>query len=405
MLDQSTPLDGVVVIDLAQEEAGASCAQLLAWLGAEVIKVEKVEQGDASRRMLPDLDHTDALGFLLFNSNKKSVALDDNSPVDKALFAEVLAAADVLIDDGESSTLSMYGVDRTQLHHTHPTLILAAAFLTGSANNQQSGALDALAQVMGGGASTTGFPDNSPMLSGASVGATNAGMHLSIGVLTALLHRKQSHQGQVVSVSLPDSVLNLCRVKLRDQQRLDRLGKLPENVPSTRVDETGALARIGNASGGGQPGMMIPCKGSETDQNAYVYFINQDHNWPNTCDALGKPEWKEDPVFSTEEGRMIHAAEIVAAIEAVTKQKNKHEAQDYFDGFEVPCAAVLDMKEILHDPALRTSGSIVEVSHPSRGSYFTAGCPIKFSGFEPSITAAPLLGQHTQSVTERFTKK
>jgi formyl-CoA transferase len=402
MLHQSAPLDGVVVVDLAQEEAGASCAQLLAWLGACVIKIEAKQGGDSSRRLLADDPQQDAIGFLQFNSNKQSVALSHNDQQDRALFNAVLNKADVLIDDGNDAFLSQFGLKRADLTAQYPNMILAAATLSGQ--HKSNGAVDALAQVLGGAASTTGFPDQSPMLSGASVGSINTGMHLVIGVLTAIYQRQKTHQGQTVSVSMPDSVLNLCRVKLRDQQRLDHLGILSENGPAPKEDKSGSIPRIGNASGGGQPGMMIACKGSDTDLNAYVYFINQDHNWPQTCEALGKPEWKDDAVMSTEAGRMAHAAEILAAIEAITKQKNKHEAQDYFDGFGVPCAAVLDMKEILHDPALRQSDSIVEVSHPSRGSYFTVGCPIKFSAFTPIITAAPTLGQHNEWAVIHYSK-
>lgn len=405
MLNQSQPLDGVVVLDLAIGEAGASCAQLLAWLGADVIKIEACKGGDKSRRYLADIEGQDALGFLLFNSNKKSVSLDETNDQDLLLFKSILSHADVLIDDGDNQSTSYYGIDHAAFSSINPRLIVATATLTGSPAYAASGALEALAQVLGGAASTTGFPEQPPILSGASVGATNAGMHLCIAVLTALYHRTQTNEGQAVSVSMPDAVLNLCRVKLRDQQRLAYLGVLSENTPSTRQDDSGSVPRIGNASGGGQPGMMIACKGSETDQNAYIYFINQDHNWPKTCDALGKPEWKEDPVFSTEQGRMQHSADIISAIEAVTKQKNKHEAQDYFDAFDVPCAAVLDMKEILHDPDLRQSASLVDVQHPTRGNYVTVGCPIKFSSFTPSITAAPSLGQHNQWVSEVYLKK
>lgn len=163
-----------------------------------------------------------------------------------------------------------------------------------------------------------------------------------------------------------------------------------------------AVPRGGNASGGGQPGTMLRCKGSDHDPNAYIYFINQDHNWANTCDALGKPEWKTDPAFATTEARVSHIQDVWDAIEEIAKDKDKHELTDYFDQFGVPCSAVLSMKEIMYDPSLRDSGSIVEVEQPLRGHYLTVGCPMKFSAFTPEIKSAPLLGEHNSEILKEL---
>ena len=197
---------------------------------------------------------------------------------------------------------------------------------------------------------------------------------------------------------MQDAVLNLCRVKLRDQERLERLGYLEEypQYPNGKFGD--AVPRGGNAGGGGQPGWVLKCKGWETDPNAYIYFTIQEQNWERTCQAIGKPEWANDPAYATARARQPHIFDIFEEIEKWLADKTKFEAVDILRKFEVPCAPVLSMKELAYDPALRASGSIVEVQQEKRGTYLTVGCPIKFSGFTPKITGAPLLGEHTDEV-------
>lgn len=221
-------------------------------------------------------------------------------------------------------------------------------------------------------------------------------MHLAIGLLTALLGRETTGVGQKVTVSMQDAVLNLTRVKLRDQQRLDRLGYLEEypQYPNGTFGE--AVPRGGNAGGGGQPGWVLKCQGWETDPNSYIYFTIQEQNWANTAKAIGHPEWANDPAYATAEARQPH---IVAIFDEIEKSiATKYEAVGYFRGFGIPCSPVLSMKDIENDPDLRASGMIVEVQHKTRGSYLTVGSPIKFSEFKPEITGSPLLGENTDEV-------
>jgi len=201
-----------------------------------------------------------------------------------------------------------------------------------------------------------------------------------------------------VAVSMQDAVLNLCRVKLRDQERLEHVGYLEEYPQYPNGKFTDAVPRGGNAGGGGQPGWVLKCKDWETDPNAYIYFTIQEQNWAQTCQAIGKPEWAADPAYATARARQPHIFDIFAEIEKWLADKTKFEAVDILRKFEVPCAPVLSMKEIAYDPALRASGSIVEVQQEERGSYLTVGSPMKFSGFTPQITGAPLLGEHTAEV-------
>jgi formyl-CoA transferase len=223
-------------------------------------------------------------------------------------------------------------------------------------------------------------------------------MHLLIGILTALLQREKTGQGQKVSVSMQDAVINLNRVKLRDQQRLERVGYLEEYPQYPNGTFTDVVPRGGNAGGGGQPGWILKCKGWEEDPNAYIYFTIQEQNWARTCDAIGKPEWKDDPEYATARARQPHIFEIFDEIEEWLADKTKYEAVDILRKYEVPCAPVLNMKEIAYDEALRKSGTIVEVEQKERGTYLTVGSPIKFSAFTPAIKGAPLLGEDTDDV-------
>jgi formyl-CoA transferase len=257
-----------------------------------------------------------------------------------------------------------------------------------------------VAQCAGGAASTTGFWDGPPTISAAALGDSNTGMHLAIGILTALIGRDKTGKGQKVAVSMQDSVLNLCRVKLRDQQRLDRLGFLEEYPQYPHGEFSDVVPRGGNAGGGGQPGWVLKCKGWETDPNAYIYFTIQGHAWAPICRAIGKPEWIEDSNYNTATARQPHIFDIFKTIEEWLADKTKFEAVDILRKFDIPCAPVLTMKELANDVSLRESGTIAEVPHKERGSYLTVGSPIKFSDMKPVITASPLLGEHTDEVLE-----
>jgi formyl-CoA transferase len=197
---------------------------------------------------------------------------------------------------------------------------------------------------------------------------------------------------------MQDAVLNLCRVKLRDQQRLERVGYLEEYPQYPDGTFGDAVPRGGNAGGGGQPGWILKCKGWEDDPNAYIYFTIQEQNWARTCEAIGKPQWADDPDYRTAKARQSRIFDIFEEIEKWLADKTKHEAIDILRTYEIPCGPVLSMKDIAYDPDLRKSATIVEVEHKVRGTYLTVGSPIKFSDFAPTITASPLLGEHTDEI-------
>ena len=394
------PQKGIKVIDFTGVQAGPACCQMLAWFGADVLKVERLGVGDVTRRQLRDIPDADALYFTQLNSNKRSLEIDTKTPEGKAILEQLIREADVLVENFRPGAMDRMGFTWERIQELNPRLIFGSVkgFASGSPYEDIS-VYDNVAQCAGGAASTTGFWDGPPTVSGAALGDSNTGMHLLIGILTALIGREKTGKGQKVSVSMQDAVLNLCRVKLRDQGRLERLGYLEEypQYPNGKFGD--AVPRGGNAGGGGQPGWVLKCKGWETDPNAYIYCTIQEQNWERTCQAIGKPEWAKDPAYATARARQSHIFEIFAEIEKTClADKTKFEAVDYLRKFGVPCAPVLSMKELAYDPFMRANGSIVEVPHKKRGPYLSVGSPIKFSEFKPEITGSPLLGEHTDEV-------
>ena len=393
------PLKGIKVIDFTGVQSGPSCTQMMAWYGADVIKVERPGVGDVTRNQLRDIPELDALYFTMLNSNKRSLELNTKTPEGKAILEQLIREADVLVENFHPGAMDNMGFTWAHLQELNPRLIFGSVKGFNDASPYSHiKAYENVAQCAGGSASTTGFWDGPPVISAAALGDSNTGMHLLIGLLTALIGREKTGRGQRVTISMQDSVLNLCRVKLRDQQRLERVGYLEEYPQYPNGTFTDVVPRGGNAGGGGQPGWILKCKGWQTDPNAYIYFTIQEQNWAATCDAIGKPEWKTDPAYTTAKARQPHIFDIFDEIEKVLADKSKFEAVDYLSQFDVPCAPVLTMKEIANDASLRASGTIVEVEQKKRGTYLTVGSPIKFSDFTPRIEGAPLLGEHNEEI-------
>src|SRR6478672_11231338 len=263
---------------------------------------------------------------------------------------------------------------------------------------QESKVYENIAQCAGGAASTTGFDDGPPLVTGAQIGDSGTGLHLALGIVAALYQRNTTGRGQKVTAAMQDGVLNLCRVKLRDQQRLDRTHVLSEYPQYPDIGFGEAVPRAGNASGGGQPGWILKCKGWQNDPNAYIYFITQAPVWAAICKVIGEEGWITDPNYATPKARLPHLKSIFARIEEWTMTKTKFEAMDILNKFDIPCGPILSMKEIAEEPSLRETGTVVEVDHPTRGKYLTVGNPIKLSDSITEVKRAPLLGEHTEEV-------
>ena len=391
-------LEGIRILDFTHVQSGPTCTQLLAWLGADVIKVERPGVGDATRKQLVDIPGADSLYFTMLNHNKRSLALNTKNKTGKEVLERLIKQCDVLVENFAPGALERMGFGWERIHEINPRMIMASVKGFGPGKYEDCKVYENVAQCAGGAASTTGFLGNLPMVTGAQIGDSGTGLHLALGIVAALLQRERTGRGQKVLAPMQDGVVNLCRVKLRDQQRL-KAGPLKEYSQHGKGIPFGtATPRAGNDSGGGQPGRILKCKGWETDPDAYTYFITQAAVWPYICDLIGKPEWKEDPEYATPTARLPKLDEVFGGIEEWTRTKTKFEVMDECNPLNIPVGPILSMKEISEDEGLRRSGTIVEVDHPERGTYVSVGCPIKFSETEVKVERSPLLGEHTMEV-------
>ena len=390
-------LEGVRILDFTHVQSGPSCTQLLAWFGADVIKVERPGVGDATRAQLRDIPDVDSLYFTMLNSNKRSITLNTKSVDGKAILEKLIETCDVMVENFAPGALDRMGFSWERIQEINPRMIYASVKGFGPGPYEDCKVYENVAQCTGGSAATTGFDDGPPVVTGAQIGDSGAGLHLALGIVTALYHREHSGKGQRVECAMQDAILNLCRVKLRDQQRLAR-GPLKEYPQYPKIEFRDFVPRAGNASGGGQPGWIVKCKGWETDPNAYMYVILQGAVWKEWVTVIGREDLLVDPDYATPEARLDKIQSIFDIIEEWTMTKDKFEVMDLLNPLNIPCGPVLSMKEIADDPSLRETGTVVEVDHPERGNYLTVGNPIKLSDSPADVTRSPLLGEHTEEI-------
>jgi formyl-CoA transferase len=373
-------LAGIRIIDMTHNQAGPACTQILAFLGAEVIKLEEPTGGDIARRNMRDRPDSDSLFFLLFNANKRSLALNLKSGRGKEVFKEVIARADVLVENFGPGALDRLGLGWAVLREVNPRLIFATIKGFGSYGpyaNYKS--FEPVAQAMGGAMSVTGFPENPPTYVLPAIGDSGTGMHMAIGILAALQQRHKTGRGQHVEVSMQDAVVNLIRVSLRDHQRFGR-----------------AMPRQGNQLGQGVPSTIYAC--APGGPNDYVFINAQPQMWPALLEVMNRPELARDPRFDTAEARWKNRQALNAIITEWTGRRDKYEVMRLLGEAGVPCGACQDTGEVLADPHLRAREMIVDVDYPSRGIYHTVGCPIKLSDSPVAVSRPPLLGEHSEEV-------
>ena len=391
-------LDGIKILDFTHVQSGPTCTQLLAWLGADVIKVERPGVGDATRKQLVDVPGADSLYFTMLNHNKRSLELNTKDEIGKEVLERLIKECDVLVENFAPGALDRMGFGWDRVHELNPRMIMASVKGFGPGPYEDCKVYENVAQCTGGAASTTGFLDGPPTVTGAQIGDSGTGLHLALGIVSALFQREQTGRGQKVLAAMQDGVLNLCRVKLRDQQRLNH-GPLKEySQYGQGIPFTDATPRAGNDSGGGQPGWILKCRGWENDPNAYVYLITQAAVWGSICDLIDEPAWKDDPDYATPDARLDKIPQIFDRIEEWTKTKTKIEVMDACNPLDIPCGPILSMKELSEEPSLRETGTVVEVDHPERGPYLTVGCPIKLSDSPADVQRSPLLGEHTVEI-------
>lgn len=393
-----TALEGIRILDFTHVQSGPTCTQLLAWFGADVIKVERPGSGDATRKQLVDVPGADSLYFTMLNHNKRSITLNTKNHTGKEVLTRLVEECDVLVENFAPGALDRMGFGWERIQEINPRMIMASVKGFGPGRFEDCKVYENVAQCAGGAASTTGFLGDLPMVTGAQIGDSGTGLHLALGIVVALVQRERTGRGQRVLAPMQDGVVNLCRVKLRDQQRL-AAGPLEEYSQYGKGIAFGnATPRAGNDSGGGQPGRILKCKGWEADPDAYTYFITQAAVWKNICDLIGKPEWKTDPEYASPAARLPRLDEVFDKIEQWTMTKTKFEVMDCCNPLNIPVGPILSMKEISEDESLRKSETIVEVDHPERGKYLSVGCPIKLSDCQVKVQRSPLLGEHTDEI-------
>jgi formyl-CoA transferase len=385
-------LDGIKVLDMTHVQAGPSCTQILGWLGADVIKVELPGRGDITRGQLQDIPDVDSLYFTMLNCNKRSITLNTKTPDGKAIFEKLIAHCDVLVENFGPGVLDRQGFTWEKIQTINPRISYASIKGFGPGKFEDFKAYETVAQAMGGGMSTTGWPDGPPTSCGPQIGDSGSGIHMVAAILAALFQRTHTGRGQRISVAMQDAVLNLVRVKMRDQQRLAH-GPLREYPNKTFADY---VPRSGNASGGGQPGAALKC--APGGPNDYVYVIIQPPVWAPLANLIGRPELVEDPAFATPAARLPHLDEVFGVIEEWTKGFTKFEVLEKLNSIDVPCGPVMSTKDLIEDESLIARGMIADVQHPERGTFKTVGCPLVLSDTPVEITSSPLLGEHNEEI-------
>ena len=375
----SKALEGIRIIDMTHNQAGPACTQILAWLGADVIKLEEPGKGDVARTNMRDKD-SDSLFFLILNANKQSLTLNLKTEEGKELFKKVIETADVLVENFSPGALDRLGLGYKVLSKINKRLIYATIKGFGTYGPySEFKSFEPIAQAMGGAMCATGFPENPPTYVWPAIGDSGTGMHMAIGILAALQQRNSSGKGQEVEVSMQDSVANIMRISLRDHQRLG-----------------GVQERTGNQLGKNVPGSTYPC--APGGRNDYIYIFAQQQMWKAFANAIGRPDIIEDPRYATPESRWDNRETLNAIIEGWTRQKTKYEAMRILGDAGVPSGACQDTGEILEDPHLKEREMIIDIDYPPRGKYKTVGCPIKLSDSPAEIKRPPTLGEHTEDL-------
>ena len=373
-------LESIRIIDLTQYEAGPSCTQVLAWLGADVIKIEP-PTGEANRLGVSDKPGVDSWGFLFFNANKKSVTLNLKHKRGRAMLDDLLRGADVLVENFAPGAMERLGLGWATLHALNPRLIAASVKGFGS-SGPYSGykSFEFVAQAMAGVMSLTGEADGPPLKVPAGLGDTGAGLHLAIGILAAVVQRQVTGVGQQVEVAQQDAVANLIRVHIREQYMNG------EPVP-----------RHGNRQFGNAPINAYRCRPGGPNDYLFVHGVTPDM-FQALMRTIGRPDLADDSSLETRAGRFARVDEIDGLIEAWTGKHTKFEAMEILAGAGVACGAVLDSGEVLSNEHLRGRGMVVDLEHPDRGRFAMLGNPVRLSDSPTEVRRAPLLGEHTDEV-------
>ncbi len=374
-------LSGVKVLDMTQFEAGTSCTEMLAWLGADVIKVEAPKLGEQGRWMLTEKQGVDSHYFILLNANKRSITLNLKTEKGKAIFIDLIKQVDILSENYSLGTLEGLGLGYEKLREINPRLIYLTikGFGTHGPYSKYK-SFDMIAQAAGGAMALTGFPGSPPLKPGPTIGDTGTGMHAAVGVLAAYIQREKTGKGQKVELAMQEAVLNFVRVPM--------MGTYITGKPT---------ARVGNRLGGAGPGDIYKCAPGGDNDYCYILCTNFEM-FESMCNAMGQPEIAQDERFKEPKERAKHVEELTAIITAWTGQRSKHEVMKILGEAGVPCGAVLDSVELLNDPHMKERGMIVTIDHPVRGKFTMPGCPVRLEHSPVEVKSAPLHGEHNAEV-------
>ena len=374
-------LAGVKVLDLTQFEAGTSCTEMLAWLGADVIKVESPKMGEQGRWLLSETPGVDSYYFMLLNANKRAITLNLKTDKGREIFLDLVRKVDILTENYSLGTLEGLGLGYDVLRKINPRLIYLTIKGFGTSGPYSSyKSFDMIAQAAGGAMALTGFPGSPPLKPGPTIGDTGTGIHAACGVLAAYIQRERTGEGQKVEVAMQEAVLNFLRVPM--------MGTYLTNKP---------VPRTGNRLGGAGPADIFKC--APGGDNDYCYILCTTHEmWESLCKAIGRPELVGDERFKDPRSRGQNADGLAEAITAWTSQRSKHEVMKTLGEAGVPCGAVLDSVELLNNPHLRERGMVTTVNHPVRGEFTMPGCPVRLEHSPVEVKPAPLHGQHNAEV-------
>jgi formyl-CoA transferase len=382
-------LSGVRIVDFTQFEAGPSCTEALAWMGAEVVKIENPNLGDPGRRRQPGKPDTDPYYFHVFNANKKSIALNLKSPRGLALVKDLLRKADVTVENFAPGTIERLGLGYDVVRELNPGIIYASVKGFGEGSPYEKNlAFDMIAQACGGTFSVTGDPDGPPTRPGISLGDTGTGMLMAITIISALHKRQMTGQGRRLQVAMQDAIMHYMRINFATQ---GLTGKPAQRGGSKVVG-------VNNAPMG-----LYPC--APGGPNDYVYIMtsraNPDH-WDRLLKLVGREDLLGDKRYATPADRVEREAEVDAIIAAWTRRHTKHEAMNAVGSAGIPAGAVLDTMELHNDPSFEQRGIMQTIHHPQHGDFKMPAWPVRIDGKPPTLVTSPVLGQHTGEVLQSW---
>ena len=371
-------LDGMRILDMTQYEAGTSCTQALAWMGADVVKVESTGFGDPGRGISTGDDYSPY--FCFWNANKKSLAIDLKNPEGHALLMRMLPRFHVFVENYGPGIVEKLDLTYERLKQVHPGIIYAQ--VKGFGNDGPYAhykSYDMIAQAAAGAFSVTGHADGTPLCPGPTTGDSGTGMQLGMAILAAYVQQLRTGEGQHIEISMQEAMTYYMRT---------RISFTPEWYENP-------VQRTGN--GLGAPTNLYPCKPFGPNDWAYLICVTETH-WDALCTAIDRADLITDPRFVDGVSRVENGAALFEEIAAWSRARTKFEMMEQLGDAGVPCSAVIDTQELHDDPHLSARGFVQEVELPQHGKVKVLGWAPRMSGSDVPYQAAPLLGEHTDEV-------